>query len=96
MISCLFAQASGMENIVSNNGISIAIAGMIIVFSALTIISLFIAFLPKLLDVLDPYLPKVQHSHAAPAVQESLPSDEEQIVAAIGFVLHSEIRKSGS
>lgn len=85
-----------MDNVTSEKGIIISIAGMIIVFSALTIISVFIAILPKVLEFLDPYLPSVKHDHAVPKAQKSLPSDEMQIVAAIGFVLHSEFKKSGS
>ncbi len=75
-----------------SEGNSIAITGMLIVFTALTLISVFIAVLPKLLSAIGPYLPAVEDHHDAPTTAESLPTDEEQIVAAIGHVLHTEMQ----
>ena len=74
------------------NGIGIAITGMSIVFVALIVISLFIAALPRVLNLLDPYLPKASHIHAPSSPkQTAAPSpleNDESTVAAIGFALH--------
>ncbi len=84
---------SGWEAIVEGNGIAISVTGMLIVFTALVFISVFIALMPRLLELLDPILPKV-HSHVAPPTpQERMPQDREKVVAAIGLVLHTELQK---
>jgi len=100
----LFAQTTGFEAISAGEGLSIAATGMLIVFFALVIISLFIRLLPIVLDMLEPILPRLEsHAHssgvaasgvAAPSVAEQLPIDKEKIVAAIGFVLHLEMEKA--
>jgi len=77
-------------NVSEGNAIAIAITGMVIVFTALTLISVFIAVLPKLLSAIEPYLPAVEGHHHAPTTAERFPTDEEKIVAAIGHVLHTE------
>ena len=79
-------------NVSEGNAIAIAITGMLIVFTALALISVFIAVLPKLLSAIETYLPAVKDHHRAPTTAESPPSDEEKIVAAIGHVLHTEMR----
>ena len=81
-------------NVSEGNGISIAITGMLIVFLALTLITWSIAALPRILAVLDPYLPAIEHHHPAPPPAESLPADEERVVAAIGLVLFIEMQKT--
>ena len=65
---------------------------MLIVFTVLSLISLFIGFLPHILKALSPYLP--QSSHVAPSPAESTVVDEEMVVAAIGMVLHTETQKA--
>ena len=80
-------------NVSEGNAIAIAITGMLIVFTALTLISVFIAALPKLLSAIEPYFPAVEDRHGAPTTAaEGLATDEEQIVAAIGHVLHTEMQ----
>ncbi len=74
----------GVENIIIANGITIAIMGMIIVFAALILISLFIALLPKLLPLFERVLPELHH-HQPPA--PSQPADQEKLLAAIGYAL---------
>lgn len=73
-----------LENVVNANGVTIAVMGMLIVFSALTIISLFIALLPKLLPLLETIVPEEHHQHEAASSQ---PADHEQVLAAIGYAL---------
>lgn len=75
----------GIENIVENDGIGIAVVGMVIVFVTLTLISVFIALLPRLLQFLSfvlPPEPPPQRAARHPAPQE------EELIAAIGYVLH--------
>lgn len=74
------------QNVIDERGIEIAVAGMVIVFSALVLISLFIAALPRILELLDPYLPAAGHGHAAPVAGAG--REDELIAAAIGVALH--------
>lgn len=83
----------GWQNVVEGNGVAISLTGMLIVFCALTIISLFIAALPHVLAALDPWLPEMHHPHAKPTTALRKPSeqtaaDEEKMIAAIGYALH--------
>jgi Na+-transporting methylmalonyl-CoA/oxaloacetate decarboxylase gamma subunit len=84
--------ATGWQGIVEGDGISIAITGMLIVFAALTIISLFIALVPHLLAALAPILPKLHSHHAPPGRAEQVPLEHEKVVAAIAAVLHTELQ----
>lgn len=80
------------SNVQEDNGIAISLIGMLIVFTALGLITLFIGYLPHILKALSPYLP--QSTHVAPSPAESTVVDEEMVVAAIGMVLHTEIQKA--
>ena len=80
------------SNVQEDNGIAIAIVGLLIVFTALSLITLFIGYLPNVLKALAPYLP--QSTHVAPSPAESTVVDEEMVVAAIGMVLHTETQKA--
>jgi Na+-transporting methylmalonyl-CoA/oxaloacetate decarboxylase gamma subunit len=73
-------------------GIAIAATGLLIVFAALILITLFIAALPRILEAVAKVLPEVPDRHAAPDASESLLPDE-AVLAAIGFVLHHELQK---
>lgn len=85
----------GIQNVLDHDGIGLALAGIAIVFFALTLVSLFIAGLPKVLPLVSAILPVVEHPHggspsggsARPAGRPGGRADEE-IVAAIGFALH--------
>lgn len=85
---------SGWQGIAQGHGISISLTGMAIVFAALVFITLFIAAVPKVLEVLDPYLPKSHGHHAPPTPGEETALDHEKVVAAIGMVLHTEMQKA--
>ncbi len=81
----------GFQNILDHEGIAIAVTGMLIVFIALVLISIFIALLPKILDALSFIIPPPPEPAAA--LQPST-SDDDQVAAAIGFVFHQrEIQK---
>ncbi|MCP4786985.1 MAG: hypothetical protein GY903_32550 [Fuerstiella sp.] len=73
-------------------GMAIAGTGLLIVFAALILITLFIAALPRILEAVAHVLPEVPDRHAAPDASESLLPDE-AVLAAIGFVLHHELQK---
>jgi oxaloacetate decarboxylase gamma subunit len=90
----LFAQASGFDAITQAKGVSIAVTGMLIVFFALMIITLFIRLLPVVLGHFEPYLPRLEPHGQPQTAAERLPVDNEKIVAAIGYVLHTEMEKA--
>ena len=92
----LFAQTTGFEAISQGQGVSISVTGMLIVFLALTLISLFIRLLPTILEWLEPILPRLESHTDSPSVEEQLPTDEERIVAAIGYILHLEMEQAAS
>lgn len=74
----------GLENLINANGITISIVGIFIVFSALTIIALFISLLPKLLPLLEKLFPVEDHSHAAPSSEAA---GHDEILAAVAYTL---------
>ncbi|MEW4528821.1 OadG family protein [Maioricimonas sp. JC845] len=77
------------QNVVDSNGVALALTGMLIVFSALVLISLFIACVPHLLGLLNRIFPEVEHHHTPPR-----PADQPdlELVAAIGLALHRQGR----
>lgn len=86
-IASLIALASD-----ASRAAAIAVAGMLIVSIALSVISLFIAGLPRLLEVLERFLPEREDPHAKRIPQESFVPDDDAVTAAIGFVLHTEFQ----
>jgi sodium pump decarboxylase gamma subunit len=77
-----------IQNIIDGQGISIAITGMVIVFFALSVISLFIAALPHILTLFARRWPESeghQPTRTAAHTQEAV-SDE--AVAAIAMAFH--------
>lgn len=74
----------GFQNIWEHNGVGIALTGMVIVFGALTFITIFISVLPGILHVVGTVLPDEDESRI---VQGSDSADDE-VAAAVGFVLH--------
>ena len=66
--------------------------GMVIVFTVLVLITLFIANLPRVLKVLAADLPEVPDHPAPEDASKSLLPDE-PILAAIGYVLHTELQR---
>ena len=73
-----------VQNIVENDGLGIALTGMLIVFTALTLITVFIAYLPKLLAALGNVLPPETEHHAPPVGRAA---DDEAVIVAIGVAL---------
>ena len=71
--------------------IELAITGMGIVFAALTLISLFVAALPRTLVLLNGLLPpETDHPLASQSV--SALSNDEEAVVAIGVALHERLK----
>ena len=75
------------HNIVSGQGFELAFAGMIIVFTALVLVALFIALLPKALVVVNRLIPEA-HPHTAPPPKRQV-DDDTAIAVAVGFALHA-------
>ncbi len=73
--------------------LGLAGTGLLIVFTALILISLFIALLPKILRVLAGVWPEIDEPQANTGHPESQVSDDAAVLAAIGFVLHTEMQK---
>ena len=83
------------QNIINGQGFELAFAGMIIVFTALSLVSIFIALLPHLLVSVNRWVHEVHH-HSAPKTKAKSPAagNDTEIAAAIGYVLHN--RAGGS
>ena len=75
------------------SGIPIAVTGLLIVFSALLLISLFIASLPHILGIVAKVYPEVDDTHSRQGHPESQVADDGAVLAAIGFVLHTEMQR---
>jgi Na+-transporting methylmalonyl-CoA/oxaloacetate decarboxylase gamma subunit len=75
---------SGLQNVLNVQGFTVSIVGMLIVFTALSFISIFIALLPKMLVVLAKVFPE-EHHHAVQKKKTS--DDDDKLLAAIGFGL---------
>ena len=78
-----------VQNIEDGQGLGIALTGMIIVFSVLTLISAFIVILPKILAIVAKKFPESAGHHGVPVQAE----DDSSALAAIGFVMH--MRRTG-
>ena len=76
----------------STRGIAIAMTGMVIVFAALVLVTLFISVLPGLVAISQKIVPEVQDRHVPEADSRTL-SPNHSVVAAIGFALHTRIQQ---
>jgi len=83
----------GFQNITDAGGIGLAVTGLTIVFAVLVLVSLFISGLPRVLPTINSILPEPEGHYGAPmpsAVSPQMAAGlEEEVVAAIGFALHS-------
>lgn len=77
------------QNVIDGNGLGITITGMLIVFSGLLLISLFIAALPKLLA-----LKESKPEKKPTPINEPAEPTEDEIMAVIALVLHLETERS--
>ena len=76
--------------------VSIAVTGMLIVACALVLICLFIMSLPRLLAAIATFWPESDEPHGGSTHPESLVPDDEEVVAAIGYVLHHRLHSQPS
>ena len=78
------------------NFISFSIMGMLIVFSGLSIISIYIVLLPKILDL--PGLLRAEKERKKKKKEEigSLPAQDQELLLAITVALHLDQTSSGS
>ena len=84
--------ATGFEEGNMVDGLVIAAVGLTIVFVALVLISLFIATLPRVLTLIGHLWPEVEDHHAVEHV-ESATDEDLAVLAAIGWVLHTEFQQ---
>ncbi|MGB0758645.1 MAG: OadG family protein [Rubripirellula sp.] len=70
-----------------------ALVGLMIVFTALILLSLFIAALPRVLAMLSTVWPEVDEPAANTSHTDSLVADDGAVLAAIGYVLHTEFQR---
>ncbi len=79
------------QNVIDADGIWISITGMTIVFSALILITFILSMMPKVLPLLEKIYPESEgHHHSTPTAGNGSNGDDEALVAAIGFALHSQ------
>lgn len=75
------------------DGAVVALVGLMIVFCVLIVISLFIAALPHILAQLSSVWPEVDEPASNTGHPDSLVADDGAVLAAIGFVLHTEFQR---
>ena len=90
-------EESNTESDNFGRGLAIALTGMSIVAVALVLIIGFISALPRILGVMEAYFPEPPDHHARPTAShpESQMADDEAVLAAIGYVLHSRLKDNG-
>ncbi len=88
----------GWDNVIAGDGLALMVTGILIVFSGLTLISLFIASLPRLFTYagiartkLAP--PRIQASNEGSMGQEPMVWEDEELLAAIGAVIELEMER---
>lgn len=79
------------QNIINGQGGGIAVTGMSIVFIALGLISLFIVFLPRILERVARFFPESEGhgTQKRPRAER----DDAEVVTAIAFALHAKMRR---
>lgn len=80
-----------VQNIVDSQGLGIALTGMLVVFTALLLITFFISALPRILTALEDYLPEPHGiGESTSTMTKPMETDHrEQFAAAIGLLAHS-------
>lgn len=84
--------AAGYQNIIIGKGFELALAGMVIVIVALTLISGIVTLLPVLLKV----LAKIHPEKEKLVVKQRKADIDEDLIAAIAFARHSHLTNSNS
>ena len=87
---CLILAAISWDNVTQNDGLSIAITGITIVFIALVLITIFLYQLPKLVAIANRVFPEPEHSSTgSQSTTSSVSNDEDLIAAAIAVAHHT-------
>ncbi|MDX9710079.1 MAG: OadG family protein [Trichloromonas sp.] len=83
------------QNVLDGHGFAITLIGMAIVFSGLLLISLFIAQLPRMLDLFDRLTARSARPAAtsAPGAETAAGPQGEELMAAISLVVHMELER---
>lgn len=81
----------GVENIFENDGIGLAITGMLIVFTGLVFISLYIAALPRFFGWIEAQRERRTARTASPATGTAQGVDDPALLAAVGLVIQMEL-----
>lgn len=74
------------QSVIDGQGIEISITGMLVVFTALILISFFITLLPHILEKVAKIYPLKE---GVPASSDTTTTAEDEVLAAIGFILHT-------
>ncbi|MBP86239.1 MAG: hypothetical protein CMJ64_05920 [Planctomycetaceae bacterium] len=83
-----------LDNITSRE-LGVAVMGLLIVFTALVLISGFIAILPRIMDSLQHVLPpEGDHHHGTATPAGAL--DDEVVAVAIGVALHARMQNKST
>ena len=85
-----------LQHVVDGQGVSIAVTGMAIVFSSLTLICIVISLLPRVLSRVDILMPEDEAESAAFDAELLTDEDDLEVVAAIGLALHARMGASPS
>jgi hypothetical protein len=82
-----------IQNIFDHGGIPLSIAGLVVVFIGLILVTLFIQWLPNLLELFDRIFGKSgnHHGHGAPTIADADDSIDRDIAVAIATVLECEL-----
>jgi Na+-transporting methylmalonyl-CoA/oxaloacetate decarboxylase gamma subunit len=73
--------------------VEITVIGMLMVFAALALLTVFLTLLPRFLGWINAVWPERGDRHATLDAAAELLGDEDDVLAAIGFVLHVESRE---
>lgn len=81
------------ESIIEGNGFGITLVGMLIVFTGLVLVSLYISSLPRILNAMQRSRERREQRGAVTAKQpeDAALTDEQALIAAIGYVIEAEI-----
>jgi Na+-transporting methylmalonyl-CoA/oxaloacetate decarboxylase gamma subunit len=82
------------QNVIDGNAIGITLTGMLIVFSGLLLISLFITCLPRILALKERLAAASETAEAVTPNAAVVEPSEDEIMAVISLVLHMETERS--
>ncbi len=85
----------GWDNIIKSQGLPIAVTGLLIVFFALTLITVFIQLLPTVLDFLGIQGEAEEPASKSPPQSAANGAVQPEVIAAIGLALHTQAQRTG-